>query len=61
MASLILLAALFGLSQLLLFIMDYTPPEAHVPTALDKIVLAVQSFIFGGPDDTKTSDGTSGS
>lgn len=61
MASLILLAALFGLSQLLLFIMDYNIPEGRVPTKLDKMILSIQNVLFGGPDDSKTSDGTSGS
>ena len=52
MASLILLAALFGLSQLLLFIMDYEPSADRVPTTVDRAVLAVQRVLFGEPEES---------
>lgn len=56
MASLILLAALFGLSQLVLFIMDYKPSTNRMPAAIDKAVLAVQRVLFGGPDEASEAD-----
>lgn len=56
MASLILLAALFGLSQLILFIMDYTMPTDRIPGTFDKAVLAIQRLLFGEPDDAAQTD-----
>lgn len=59
MASLILLAALFGLSQLLLFIMDYTMPTDRIPNTFDKAVLSVQRLFFGEPDESAEAENSS--
>lgn len=61
MASLILLAALFGLSQLLLFIMDYTMPTDRIPNTFDKAVLSVQHLFFGEPDESAETESSSDS